>query len=261
MVRMKCGLYCDIIDQNSKGIKVLFEDGTVVNSTMAQFAMHNIERPVYPYEQKVTKSGRICYLERFHNYSCVDVVFPNGDYLYKVNFRDFVMNNIDDSQVISYMQTKATPNHFITYIILDYFINNVQYNTNNFDIYLPTMNIGINIELFYKYIHNKKRDYSGASKVFTIAERSSKIQQSPKNTTLRLSSNLSELTDRRSIYSYFYDLEQILKELAVYLGIDSSYVQVTAEMIQAVCGNKNNKWNYTCYLAVDIFNKYFKNKK
>lgn len=245
---MPCGLACDIIAQDGKNIKVLFEDGTTVNSTLAQYAMKRIERPVYPNEQRFTKKGRVCYLKTFHGYHNVDVIFPNGDYINNLSFRDFAMNNIDDNKIISFMESGANPIHFITYTILNCYCSNVVYNTNDFDIYIPPLDLGINTRI--KYAHTKSANYKGASKVFTIAERDAKVTDNPKNTTFRLSANLAELKDKHSIYSYFYDLEQVLKELAYNIGIDKDYIRITDEMIKSVCGLQK-KWNYLSYLFVD----------
>lgn len=246
MRKMKCGLYAEVIEHNGKYVKVRFEDGTIVDSTFADLSMSRVERPIIEHEQKVTKSGRVCYLKTYHSSFNVDVIFPNGDYINHISYRDFCTNNIDDNQIVSYM-LHAYPLHYFTYLILAHFCNNVYYNTSGFDIYIPNMNIGINTCI--KYNPPKKYSTIPGVKTFTLAEKSAKVKDT--STILRLSDNFCDLHCSEDLIKYFSSLEDNLKVLADYMGIDRNYIQITDQMMLTALGKQKRFGKYLSYIFID----------
>lgn len=244
---MKCGLYAEIIDQKGKYVTVRFEDGMLVDSTFAKFSCRDVERPIIPNEQRFTKSGRLCYLKTYHSSKNVDVIFPNGDYINKISYRDFLNGNIDDRMTVSYLENCCMV-QFFTFIIFSFFCSGVYYNQNNFDVYITPLDIGINFK--DKYAKSKDTDYKGASIVFTIAERDAKIVSSSNNTIYRLSNNRGDIKGKRNVESYFYDLEQQLKEMGKNIGINPDLIRITDGMLETVFG-RNKRWNYKSYLFAD----------
>lgn len=243
MALMNCGLNCEIIEQDGKDIVVRFEDGTRVKSTFASYAMHKIDRPVDLKEQHYTISGRACYIKNFYNYQRVDVTFPNGDYINDITFRDFCMNKIDDSKVISYMDKGASPIHYLTYLILSCYFSNVYYNTNGYHIYIANLDIGI----FFNRIYSYSLPFNpSASKVFTIADKDAKVVNHPKNNILRIAVNSNQPDNL-----YLPHFEQTLKVLATNLGIDSNYITLTEDMIKSANGVQKKLYNYMSYLFID----------
>lgn len=246
MQMMKCGLYAEMIEHNGKYVKVRFEDGTIVDSTFATYSMRRVERPIIEHEQKVTKSGRVCYLKTYHSYFNVDVIFPNGDYINHISYRDFCTNNMDDSQITSYI-LNAYPLHYFTYLIMSHFCNNVFYNTNGFDIYIPNMNIGINTCIKY----NPPKEYSTVPgvKTFTIAEKNAKVKDT--STILRLSNNFCNLKTKNDLIQYFSSLEDSIKVLADYMGIDKNYIHITDQMMLTALGKQKRFSKYLSYIFID----------
>ncbi|MDY6155976.1 MAG: hypothetical protein SPH96_05555, partial [Agathobacter sp.] len=55
---------------------------------------------------------------------------------------------------------------------------------------------------------------------------------------------------KRNVESYFYDVEQQLKEIGKNIGINPDQIRITEGMLETVFG-RNKRWNYKSYLFAD----------
>ena len=222
---------------------------------------------------QLMKNGQYAIILTYRSFTDIDVVFEDGTIVEHKSLQKFNQGNIENPEFVTVANNMSTPEtiiftvlkHFFPDLVRHYKPDDNQYwGTSNIDMYIPSLNMGIEVDEYATHRKDlprfqRKEELVKNSKniaiLYTFAERGCLNRDYAMNYIINLkndSHNFSSnvVTDEYKA-SYFIELEAAINWFLRDNGIFNEEACLTREMIEDVMSKNRRIKTYEEYMDIE----------